>query len=98
MDIFLVFFVITALRKLLLLLRKQLVFFLGGRWSLQGFGQMWRLSYPDALEQLVRQAAVLAFLWSVVRYGTAAFAAYGAGIMLMACPLYLAWASPSPRR
>lgn len=75
---------LMGLLLLTLLLRKQLNFFLGGRWSLQGFGQLWRLSYPAALEQLVRQAAVLAFLWIVVRYGTAAFAAYGAGIMLMA--------------
>lgn len=46
--------------------------------------QIWRISYPAILEQLIRQFSILAFLWVVAKYGEDAYAAYGAGIMLMA--------------
>jgi len=53
------------------------------RWSLSGGRRLWRISYPAIMEQLFRQVAVLSFLWVVARYGTAPYAAYGAGIMLI---------------
>lgn len=68
---------------LILLVRRWRSLFLG-RWSLDGLSRIWQISYPAMLEQILRQVSVLAFLWVVAQYGTAPYAAYGAGVMLMA--------------
>jgi len=67
-----------------LLLNRWRSYFIGPWFSMQGAARLWQISYPAMLEQLLRQGSVLAFLWVVASYGNAAYAAYGAGIMLMA--------------
>lgn len=52
---------------------------------------LWRLGYPAALEQGVRQLSVLAFLWVVAHYGSAPYAAYGAGVTLLALSLVIGY-------
>jgi putative MATE family efflux protein len=44
---------------------------------------LWTFGYPAALEQALLQFGVIAFLWVVAHYGTAAFAAYGTSISLL---------------
>lgn len=48
-----------------------------------------KLGYPAAAEQGIRHLSLLAFLWVVAHYGTAAFAAYGTGIMLLSLSFVL---------
>lgn len=58
-----------------------------GEWAFKGTKRLIQISYPAVFEQVIRQIAVIAFLWVVAHYGTAAFAAYGVGIMLMTLSL-----------
>ena len=51
--------------------------------------QLWKLSYPAALEQGVMQVGFLAFLWVVAHYGTAAYAAYGTGVTLLSLSMVI---------
>lgn len=44
---------------------------------------LWQVGYPAALEQGLLQIGVIAFLWVVAHYGTAAYTAYGVGITLL---------------
>jgi putative MATE family efflux protein len=44
---------------------------------------LWQVGYPAALEQGLLQTGVIAFLWVVARYGTAAFTAYGTSLSLL---------------
>lgn len=44
---------------------------------------LWHIGYPAAIEQGLLQIGLIAFLWVVAHYGTAAFAAYGASVSLM---------------
>ena len=53
------------------------------------FTKLWQLGYPAALEQGVMQVGFLAFLWVVAKYGMPAYAAYGAGITLLALSIVI---------
>lgn len=44
---------------------------------------LWQIGYPAAIEQGLLQVGLIAFLWVVAHYGTAAFAAYGSSVSLM---------------
>lgn len=58
-------------------------------WTFQGSARLWAISYPAIFEQVIRQVSVIAFIWVVAHYGTAAFAAYGASIMLITISLVI---------
>ena len=53
--------------------------------------KLWRIGYPAALEQWVMQFGFLAFLWIVADYGTAAYAAYGAGVTLLTLTMVIGY-------
>ncbi len=46
--------------------------------------ELFRIGYPAGLEQIVWQLGFLVFLWVVSLYGTAAYAAYGIGVQILA--------------
>jgi putative MATE family efflux protein len=46
--------------------------------------ELFRIGYPAGIEQAVWQLGFLAFLWVVSLYGTAAYAAYGIGVQILA--------------
>lgn len=75
---------LLGLLLMLALLWRKLTTLFVGLWPLDKIRTIWRISYPAVLEQLIRQGSVLAYLWVVAHFGDAAYAAYGAGIMLMA--------------
>jgi len=50
---------------------------------------LWQLGYPAALEQGLLQIGLIAFLWLVAKHGSAAFAAYGAGISLLSLAMVI---------
>lgn len=50
---------------------------------------LWQVGYPAALEQGLLQAGIIAFLWVVARYGTAAFTAYGTSISLLSVAMVI---------
>lgn len=56
-------------------------------WTFKGSSQLLKISSPAIFEQLIRQVAMLAFMWIVAHYGTAAFAAYGSSVMLITVSL-----------
>ena len=50
---------------------------------------LWHVGYPAAIEQGLLQAGVIAFLWVVAQYGTAAFTAYGTSISLLSLAMVI---------
>ncbi|WP_441002244.1 MATE family efflux transporter [Pseudocolwellia agarivorans] len=58
-----------------------------GKWTFKNTRGLLKVSSPAIFEQVLRQVAVLAFLWVVAKYGTAPFAAYGASVMLITVSL-----------
>lgn len=50
---------------------------------------LWHIGYPAALEQALLQVGVIAFLWVVAHYGTAAFAAYGSSVSLLSLAMVI---------
>lgn len=80
---------VIGLALMLVMLWPKLTVLFNGAWSLSKVMPIWRISYPAVLEQLIRQGSVLAFLWVVAHFGDAAYAAYGAGIMLMAVSIVI---------
>ena len=59
------------------------------RW--QDLKKLWSLGYPAALEQCILQIGVLAYLWVVADYGTAAYAAYGIGLTLLSLSMVIGY-------
>jgi putative MATE family efflux protein len=55
------------------------------------FKRVWSLAYPAAMEQMIMQIGFLAFLWVVAHYGTAAYAAYGAGVSLLSLSMVIGY-------
>ncbi|MBK8992833.1 MAG: MATE family efflux transporter [Gammaproteobacteria bacterium] len=50
---------------------------------------LWQVGYPAALEQGLLQLGIIAFLWVVAQYGTAAFTAYGTSISLLSLAMVI---------
>ena len=80
---------LIGLLLMLCLLWSKLSTLFYGVWPVSKVLPIWRMSYPAVLEQLIRQGSVLAFLWVVAHFGDDAYAAYGAGIMLMAVSIVI---------
>lgn len=59
------------------------------RW--QNLKKLWSLGYPAALEQGVLQVGLIAYLWVVADYGTAAYAAYGIGLTLLSLSIVIGY-------
>jgi putative MATE family efflux protein len=57
--------------------------------SRQRLKTLWQVGYPAALEQAMLQVGVIAFLWVVAQYGTAAFTAYGTSISLLSLAMVI---------
>ena len=45
--------------------------------------QIFKIGYPSALEQIIFQVGITAFLILIAYYGTAAYAAYGIGVQIL---------------
>ena len=57
--------------------------------SRQRLKSLWQVGYPAALEQGLLQFGIIAFLWVVAQYGTAAFTAYGTSISLLSLAMVI---------